>query len=739
MKECRVLIFAGTTEGRRLAEYLAGYAVRVHACAATEYGGSLLPEGGSVTVSAGRMDQGQMERLMGELGPEYVVDATHPYADQASCNIQGACAACGRTYLRLVRESSKAGGCIYMDSLREAVGFLKGTKGNILAATGSKELEVYTSLEDYGERLYARVLSVADVAAKCERLGIRGRHLICMQGPFSVEMNTAVLREYRIEWLVTKESGRTGGFPEKCEAAKRAGAKLIVIGRPEEAAGYTLEEMCCFLKERLGLSGQAVIGPRKIAVVGIGTGHRDYLTVRAQEILRQADLIVGAKRIVKAVGEGQDTLEEYRPERISSYLKEHPEYKNVAVALSGDVGFFSGAKRLLADGIIQEDGLSQDDGIFQEDGLSQADGIIPAENGSCRGGVSGKDEVFSEQETELEVIPGISSAVYFCAKICVPWEDAALLSIHGKKEHVISAVRDHEKTVVLVGGGEDIRKIGEKMTEYGYGALPVCVGEALSYEEEKITWMTAERLCGYGGSDLAVLYICNPAGRKRGLGGIPDAAFIRGNVPMTKAEVRSVSIAKLGLREDSVVYDIGAGTGSVAVEAALRAVRGTVYAIEAKEEAAELIAKNRQKFKTDNLYIVQGHAPEAMEGLLPADCVFIGGSGGRLREILRKIAGHLREALGDFRENAGSVPEDGTEGRSVHVVINAISLETLSEAVQCIKELKDDKEIAAGEEEIVQLSAAKSKAAGEHHMMMGQNPVFVISFQVRPAVMEAEK
>lgn len=724
MKECRVLIFAGTTEGRRLAEYLAGYAVRVHACAATEYGGSLLPEGGSVTVSAGRMDQGQMERLMDGFGPEYVVDATHPYADQASRNIRGACTACGRTYLRLVRESSGAGGCIYMGSLREAVGFLKGTKGNILAATGSKELEVYTSLEDYGERLYARVLSVADVAAKCERLGIRGRHLICMQGPFSVEMNTAVLREYRIEWLVTKDSGRAGGFPEKCEAAKRAGARLIVIGRPEEADGYTLEEMCRFLKERLGLSGQAVIGKRKISVVGIGTGHRDYLTVRAQEILRQADFIVGAKRIVKAAGEGQDTLEEYRPERISLYLKEHPEYRNVAVALSGDVGFFSGAKRLLA--------VLRVDGIIQEDGLSQADGIIPAENGSCRSGVSGRDGVPAEQETELEVIPGISSAVYFCAKICVPWEDAALLSIHGKRENVISAVRDHEKTVVLVGGGEDIRKIGEKMTEYGYGALPVCVGEALSYEEEKITWMTAEQLCGYRGSDLAVLYICNPAGRKQGLGGIPDAAFIRGNVPMTKAEVRSVSIAKLGLREDSVVYDIGAGTGSVAVEAALRAVGGTVYAIEAREEAAELIAKNRQKFKTDNLYIVQGHAPEAMEGLLPADCVFIGGSGGRLREILHKITGHLREALGDFRENAGSVPEEGTEGRSVHVVINAISLETLSEAVQCIKELKDDKEIAAGEEEIVQLFAAKSKAAGEHHMMMGQNPVFVISFQVRP-------
>lgn len=729
MADSRVLIFAGTTEGRKLTEYLAGHAVRVHACTATEYGRSLLPEGTNVTVSGRRMDGGQMERLMREFQPEYVVDATHPYADEASRNIREACGRCRRTYLRLVRESSPADGCIYADDLAGAVAFLKETKGNILAATGSKELEAYTELEDYKERLYARVLSVADVAEKCERLGIKGRHLICMQGPFSAEMNAAMLREFKIAWFVTKESGKAGGFPEKYEAAKSTGATLIVIGRPKETKGYTFKEMCGLFKEKLGLSDRTASGQetlpaaigaedyrevlstaigagdcrevlsadagterrRKVSLVGIGTGSQDYLTVRGRECLRQADLIIGAERVVKAAAlDRQDICRSYRPAEIVDYIKAHTEYKNIAVALSGDVGFYSGAKGILA-------ALAGD----------------------------------KDSEPEVEVVPGISSVIYFCAKLHIPWEDAALVSMHGKKAHVVSAVRDHKKTIVLVSSGKEIKALGAGMAAYGYGGLTVFAGSSLSYEDERIVKLTVEELSGYDGSDLAVLCILNPGGGACRLGGIPDAAFIRGNVPMTKEEVRSVSIAKLCLKRDSVVYDIGAGTGSVAVEAALRTVQGTVYAIEAREEAVALIEENRKKFKTDNLYIVKGKAPEALDGLPAADSVFIGGSGGKLAEILFKLAEACRKMAGETF---------GIEKRSpcTHIVINAISLETLTEAVRCLRELKDRKEIRIAGEEIVQISVAKSKHMGDHHMMMGNNPVFVISFQVSPASVAAE-
>lgn len=701
--EKKVLIFAGTTEGRKIAEYLAGHAVRVHICVATEYGESLLPEGGSVTVSHDRMDQIQMERFMEEFKPDYVVDATHPYANEATRNVKEACRSCERAYLRLIRESSEADGCIYTDSVEEAVAFLSRTKGNILAATGSKEILAYTRLEDYKERLYARVLSVADVAEKCEQLGIRGRHLICMQGPFSVEMNIALLREYNIEWFVTKESGRAGGFPEKREAAKQAGARLVVVGRPEkDETGYTLEELRELLGKQLGLTGKSDNGQREIALVGIGTGGRDQLTVRAKEICAQAELIIGAERIVRAAAlDGQDVFYEYRTAEIVDHIKKHPEYKSIAVVFSGDVGFYSGAKGLLS--VLREDesfGWTDD---HETDTKLRSD--------------SEKD---TGKRTVIEVVPGISSVVYFCAKLHISWEDAALISMHGKTASIMSVIRGHEKTIALVSNADGIRRLGTEMEEYGYGDLTVCVGESLSGSDEKFTQLAADELCSYKGSDLAVLYIYNPEGGKHRMNGIPDTAFIRGNVPMTKEEVRSVSLSKLCLKRDSIVYDIGAGTGSVAVEAAICAAGGIVYAVESNEEAVSLIAKNRRKFKTDNLKIIRGEAPAALEGLPAPDCVFIGGSGGRLKEIIGEITNIFLKAL---KENADMYTD-------MHVVINTITLETLSEAVQCLKALKGNAEVKVQEEEIVQLSVAKSKNIGNYHMMTGQNPVFIISFCV---------
>lgn len=685
MTEYRVLIFAGTTEGRKLSEYLAGHAVRVHICVATEYGESLLPEGECISVSHDRMDEAHMERFIRQFGPDYVVDATHPYAAFATRNIQKACDACGKRYFRLIRESSESDGCIYAEDIREAVSFLSRTKGNILAATGSKELEAYTELEDYKERLYARVLSVKDVVEKCERLGIRGRHLICMQGPFSEEMNTAMLKEYRIKWFVTKESGKAGGFPEKYEAAERANVGLVVIGRPQkQEEGYSLEEMRAFFEKELDLPVRKPVkrSPmnhterRKVSLVGIGAGHRDDLTVRAEEVCRRAELIIGAERVAQAVAHsGQKVYVEYRTAEIAGYIREHPEYRDIAVVFSGDVGFYSGAKRLLT--VLCGDGSE-------------------------------------EQKLDIEVVPGISSVVYFCAKLHIAWEDAALVSIHGRKEHIISVIRDHKKIIVLVGNGEGVRRLGTEMEEYGYGNLAVCVGESLSYDDERIVKLTAKELCGYRGSDLAVLYIYNPDGGKGRISGVPDDAFIRGKVPMTKEEVRSVSILKLCLKRDSIVFDIGAGTGSVGIEAAMRAVNGEVYAIESKKDAASLILENKHKFKTDNLTIIQGEAPDALEGLPAPDCVFIGGSGGRLLEIFAKLTE-------DFLKSEERCAD-------MRFVINAITLETLSEAVKSLGELKRDERIRIEEEEIVQLSSARSKNVGGYHMMTGQNPVFVISF-----------
>lgn len=250
MRERKVLIYAGTTEGRRLAEYLVRRQVRVHVCVATEYGESLLPKGEQITVTHKRMDCGEMCGFIREYAPSYVIDATHPYAKEATENLKRACGEVKVPYIRLLRECGEADqDHIYVENIEAAVAYLANTEGNILAATGSKELEAYTSLEGYQERVYARVLSTGNVALKCEQLGFAGRHLICMQGPFSTEMNVALLREYDITYMVTKESGVPGGYPQKCEAAAIAGVKLIVIGRPEQENGYTYSEIIMILKK----------------------------------------------------------------------------------------------------------------------------------------------------------------------------------------------------------------------------------------------------------------------------------------------------------------------------------------------------------------------------------------------------------------------------------------------------------------------------------------------------------
>lgn len=691
MEGKRILLFAGTTEGRRLAEYLAGLRVRTHVCAATEYGEGLLPEGKDLTLSHERLSEAEMEKLFEEFAPDFVIDATHPYASEVTANIKKACEKTDTEYLRVVREEySGAKDCIFVNTLHEAVDFLKTTKGNILAATGSKELDVYTQIEDYRERVYARVLSVAAVVEKCEALGFAGRNLICMQGPFSVELNAAMLRQYNISYLVTKESGKAGGFPEKYEAAARAGAALVVVGRPEKETGYTLEEMYHLLAGWLGDSsgnfagnpGKETESPdRQVAIVGIGTGSGLDMTLQARKICREAELIIGARRMVEAAAlPGQEVFVSYKPEEIVSYIDSHREYEKIAVVFSGDIGFYSGAKQLY-------ETLARE----RERGM----------------------------HLDITMVPGISSIVYFCAKLGVAWEDAKLLSLHGKRENLIAAVRGSKRVLALTGNAESIREIGRTLTEYGYGELHIALGEDLSYSSEKITQGTADGLCRYEGRGLAVLCVENPEGGKKPVsGGIPDSGFLRGSVPMTKEEVRSISLSKLRLHKDSVVYDVGAGTGSVSVEAALFAEKGQVYAVERKAEAAELIRKNQRKFGAENLTVIIGSAPEALRGLPAPDRVFIGGSGGKLREILQTVL--------EKPEERG---QEGTK-RTTRFVVNAISLETVAETISLLGGLKDSGEFLVEEEDIVHLSVAKAETIGKHHMMMGRNPIYILAFTV---------
>ena len=647
----KAIVFAGTTEGYALCEFLAENRVSVYACAATEYGGSLLQENEFLHVSAGRLKTEDMEELFRKENPEIVLDATHPYAAEVTKNIRTACESAGVLYQRILRpEGEKNSEAIYVESTEEAAAFLSGTEGNIFLTTGSKELAKFTGIPDYKERLFARVLSIPSVIRSCAELGIEGKHLIGMQGPFSAEINEAMLRQFQCSYLVTKDTGLAGGFPEKMEACQRCGVTPVIIGRPLKEEGLSLQDARVFLSKMFGFTLS-----QKISLVGIGMGAEKTLTLEGKKALNEAELLIGAKRMTEAVQKpGQMVLHEYRSEKIVEYIREHPKYRTVAIALSGDVGFYSGAKKL----------------------IDQLDGNV-------------------------EVICGISSVVYFMSKIGLSWDDAKIVSAHGRNCNLISLIRHNPKVFSILGTEDGVAVLASRLVYYGMGDVTLYVGENLSYENEKIFHDKAANLTEYRGDALSVVTACNEkATPLSAVHGISDGEFLRRKAPMTKEEVRTVSLSKLRLSEDSVCYDVGAGTGSVSVEMALCAWMGQVYAIEKKEDALALLKENKKKFAVDNLAIIPGVAPEAMTELPAPTHAFIGGSSGNMQDIINLLL---------------------EKNPKVRIVINCITLETVTEAMNAIRDF------GLEDVDIVQLAAARSKSIGRYHMMMGENPIYIIS------------
>ena len=614
-----IIVFAGTTEGCDISNFLAEHQIHVLACVATDYGSKSLKENEYLKIHAGRLTEPEMEALLNEKKPEMVLDATHPYAAEVTENIRTACQNTGLEYRRVLREAGAyQDQAVYVPDTQAAIEFLEGTEGNILLTTGSKELGKYTALSDAGERIYARVLSLPSVMETCKGYGFEGKHLIGMQGPFSMELNAAMLRQFDCKYLVTKDTGKAGGFQEKIDAALSCGTVPVIIGRPLKEEGLSVAECRHMLAEYFGFT----VKPH-ITLLGIGMGSQETLTVQGKKAAKSADLIIGAKRMADAVREpGQAVVYEYRSDVIADYIRNHPEYEKVVIALSGDVGFYSGARKLL----------------------------------TALGG----------RESNVEVICGISSVVYFMSEIGLSWDDAKITSAHGKHCNLISMIRHNQKVFSILGTGTAVAELAGKLVKYHMGEVLLYVGENLSYPDEKIFVKKAEELTNYEGQPLSV--VCafheNPE-PALSTHGIPDEEFIRGKAPMTKEEVRSVSLSKLRLTEDSICCDVGAGTGSVSVEMALRADQGQVFAIEKKEEAAALLEENKQKFAVDNLEIIKGEAPQALENLPAPTHAFIGGSSGNLKEIVALLLG---------------------KNPQVRIVINCITLETISEALDVLKE-----------------------------------------------------
>lgn len=399
---------------------------------------------------------------------------------------------------------------------------------------------------------------------------------------------------------------------------------------------------------------------KQVWIIGTGTGSTQLVSPMAAQAMSGCQQVFGSKRLLEPFDlTGKEVSSIVSAQEICEQILSS-EWERFGVAVSGDTGFYSLASRLT--------------------------------------------ELLSDC-AEVSCIPAVSSFQYMLARLCKPWQEVATLSLHGREKDIVPYAMNADCLFVLAGGKNSPQAICKRLSQAGMDFLKVWVGERLSYPEEKITYGSAEQLAEQQFDSLSVLYIENPCYRKRPAAfTIQDDEFIRGKVPMTKAEVRTLSLAKLELQETDILYDIGAGTGSVGIQAALWLRQGSVYAIEKNPKACELIVDNRKKFGAYNLWFTLGEAPEQLRNLPKPDCAFIGGSSGSLREILTVLL---------------------EKNPSVRVVVNTVSLEGLTEALNCLNTMNfTDIEITA-------VNISKARQAGRYHLMTAQNPVHILSAKGR--------
>lgn len=394
-------------------------------------------------------------------------------------------------------------------------------------------------------------------------------------------------------------------------------------------------------------------------LIGVGMGNPDTLTIGAKDCIERCTQLIGAKRLLAAfAAHSGNKLALIRAEEIAAAV--HAFDGDTAVLLSGDPGFYSGAA-----------------------------GLYPLLSG-----------------IRVEMLPGISSLNYFCARLHTTWQDAKLVSVHGREANTVGEIQSHKKTFLLTGSNCTASAVCAQLSSVGLGHVLVHIGQRLSYPDEEIVSGAAAELAWKAFDPLSVMLIENPAPTSCHPGApcLWDEQLIRGKTPMTKESIRLLAVARLGVRPESTVWDVGAGTGSVSAACAMAAWKGQVFAVEKDEDAVCLIRLNRDALGLWNLHVVEGTAPEALEKLPKPDCVFIGGSKG-------SMAGVFQAAL--------------LKNPAARICLTAVSLESLTDGLECMKKYD------LTNVDVTQITAAQAKQLGNYHMMLGQNPVWILSGEGR--------
>ena len=698
----KILIFGGTSEAHELSDNLITRGIMHTLSVATKYGEQILGTENSLrTILTGRMDDKAIADLIIKDGYDLIIDATHPYATEVTANIVKAVSQVNKQSVRavrLIRDTDNLDLSLqsykniynYSDST-EAANALKDTEGNILLTTGSKELHIVSDIlgHDNTQRLYVRVIPSIESIRLCEAAGIETSHIIAMQGPFDKELNKAIIDQYDIKHLLTKDSGRSGGVEGKIKAAVECGIALHIIARPSDdtamesmsyeevldiIAGGAAQANCrksgndeLYDNEQAARKELTSL-PVDISLIGIGMGDKTNLTVEGMKAIKQADIIFGSKRLInlcKSIVSDKEACEDkqyaaiYKPDEILTHID----------------GLIKGES---ADGIVRTGG-----GCINRRGRISVAVVFSGDSG-FNSGCNAVYEAISKRIAEgmdgtVNIYPGISSVSYLAAKIGRPYDEAYISSMHGKGTEGVYRVASHVRTnsdvYTLTSGYKDITNLGWILTVSGLGDCIITAAADLSYPGERIVSKPASIFASESADDKGdkALYTChihNPEPVVSTVAaGLRGYEFIRGDVPMTKEEVRLVTIDKLRLKPVSKVLDIGCGTGSVSIEIARLIPDGIVYAYDVNDEAVSLTAANARKHKLPNVIVRKGSVPDDIREDMPKGIThaFIGGNKGRLTEILDMLSQMSRDAE----------TYEGTSGdKGIRVVINAITDKT---------------------------------------------------------------
>lgn len=696
-----VFIFGGTTEGRKLAIACELLGIPAYVSVASEYGSDVLGELKVVKVLEGRMNIDEMSAGFKALDISVVYDATHPFATVVKENIKSACEQNGIEYIRVLRNITDIDSEDYklVKSVDEAVDYLTTCEGNVFVATGSKEIAKYKKLDL--SRVYARVLSAVESINACKDIGLEGSHIIAMQGPFSERLNIALMEEYNCKYMVSKQTGNNGGFDEKIEACKQAGVYPIIVALPQNDKGISEEEAIEHIAKRHNIENYKDIltmcsdndqdngrddktgRPYKLSIVGIGPGSMEYVNAKARKLISDADIIVaGSDRMLELSDEIRKeekkckeyaSFKSYKTIDIINFIKEkfeNSQDSSAVVLMSGDTGFYSGTQSLYK---------------HIEAMAKNSENIL--------------------HKVDMQIVPSISSISYLASRYNISWHDMKIVSLHGRTGHLAHELKTNKKVFVISSGGMETSDIISELIDKGFEDCDIYIGENMSYPEEVLSHGKVADFKEHKFLELCSMIIINQNASPMHMTlGIEDDEFIRDKVPMTKSEIRALSVAKLGLSNEDICYDVGAGTGSVSIEMAMNVPKGKVYAIEKKTIAADLIYKNIEKFGLDNVEVIKGEASVSMEEIEAPDAVFIGGTTGKLRDILKIV----------FEKNP-----------KVRVVVTAVSLESVAEINEACKYY----ETLGCKTDIVLVSVSNTKRVMNYTMFDAKNPVLIASIK----------